>query len=142
SRNGRSERIWGYIVSGDYFDVLGVQAVMGRTFSAEEDRTPLATPVAVVSYDFWRNNLNADTGVVGHTISLNRHSFTVLGVAPKYFNGTIIAFRPEVWVPAMMQAWAEPGSDWLKNRGNGVLQLVGRLRPGIARPEAEASLRV
>src|SRR5262249_35176126 len=110
SRNGRSERIWGYIVSGDYFDVLGVQAAVGRTFSAEEHRTPLATRVGVVSYDFWRNNLNADTGVVGHTISLNGHSFTVRGVAPKDFNGKIIAFKPEVWVPAMMQAWAEPGS--------------------------------
>jgi macrolide transport system ATP-binding/permease protein len=142
SRDDNNERIWGYIVSGNYFDVLGVQAARGRTFLPEEDRTRLAHPVAVVSHGCWQRRFNGDPALVGKSITLNGHNFTVVGIAPEGFLGTEIAYTPEVWVPLMMQEWIEPGNDYLDRRGAQNLFATGRLKPGVSRAQAEASLNI
>ncbi len=82
SWNGNNERLWGYLVSGNYFDLLGVRAVQGRMFTQEEDRAPGAHPVAVVSYGSWQRRFGGDPQLVGRTITINNHSFTVVGFAP------------------------------------------------------------
>ncbi|HEX8138460.1 MAG TPA: ABC transporter permease [Pyrinomonadaceae bacterium] len=142
SHDGNNERIWGYLVSGNYFDVLGVKASRGRTFSPEEDRTPLSHPVAVVSHGCWQRRFGSDPSLVGRNIILNGHSFTVVGVAPEGFNGTEIAYTPEVWVPMMMQEWVEPGNKWLERRETQNLFAIGRLKPGVSPAQAEASLNI
>src|SRR5882757_4388418 len=85
SHDGRNERVWGYLVSGNYFDVLGVQPFLGRSFTPDEDKTPGAQPVAVISYGCWQKRFASDRGVVGQTLTLNSHAFTVIGVAPSGF---------------------------------------------------------
>jgi predicted permease len=141
SHDGGSERVWGSPVSGNYFELLGVTAARGRTFTADEDRTPNANPVAVLSYACWQRRFGADPDIVGRTIVLNGHSFTVLGVAPENFSGTELVFRPEIWVPSLMQDWIEPGNvGFLERRGAGQWFALGRLGPGVTEAQALASL--
>src|SRR5918998_6250352 len=141
SREGQqSERVWGYLVSGNYFDVLGVSAAQGRTFLPEEDVAPLRHPVLVVSHACWQSRFGADPGLVGKTVTLNGHPFTVVGVTPEGFSGSEVAYTPELWVPMMMQPVIEPGSDWLERRGTHNLFATGRLKPGVTHEQARASL--
>jgi macrolide transport system ATP-binding/permease protein len=140
SHSGQNERIWGFLVSGNYFDVLGVKPRLGRTFAPEEDASPSTHPVAVISYGCWERRFASDAAVVGQTIALNGNTFTVIGVAPAGFNGTEVAFTPEIYVPVMMVAQIEPGRSWLTERSEGVLQLAARLKPGVTRAQAEAAL--
>jgi macrolide transport system ATP-binding/permease protein len=142
SHDGNNERIWGYLVSGNYFDVLGVKAARGRTFSPEEDRTPLSHPVVVVSHGCWQRRFGSDPSLVGRDIILNGHTFTVVGVAPEGFNGTEIAYTPEMWVPVMMLEWVEPGHKWLERRDTQNLFATARLKPGVSVAQAEASLNI
>jgi hypothetical protein len=114
---GDNERVWGYLVSGNYFDVLGVKATVGRTFSPEEDRTPDAHPVIVLSYGCFERRFGADPGIVGRTITLNGRQFTVIGVTPEGFTGTEHFFAPEIRAPSMMQSWIDPGASKLRQRG-------------------------
>src|SRR5713226_2704205 len=139
--NERSnERIWGYLGSGNYFDVLGVKAVLGRTFSPEEDRTPGAHPVVVLSHGCFARRFAADPGIVGQTIALNGHQFTVIGIAPEGFTGTELIFTPEIWVPSMMQSWIDPGAGGLEQRGSVQWFTVGRLKPGVSVARAQTAL--
>jgi macrolide transport system ATP-binding/permease protein len=139
SHNGSNERVWGYLVSGNYFDVLGVQAFLGRTFTADEDRTPNAHPVAVLSYGCWQRRFGGEPGIAGSSFTLNGHSFTAIGVAPPGFIGTESVFTPEFWVPSMMQEWIEAGSG-LEGRGNGQWLAFGRLKRGTKAEQARAQL--
>ena len=142
SRDNNNERIWGYEVSGNYFDVLGVQAIKGRTFLPEEDRTRLSHPVAVISYGCWQRRFGGDASLVGRDVLLNNHPFRIIGIAPEGFKGTELVYTPEIWLPASMMEWAEPGSMFLDNREAGNFFVVGRLKPEIGRREAEASLNL
>jgi len=105
---GEASRIWGYLATGNYFDVMGVKPTLGRFFHQSEDMHPGASPYAVLSYNAWQVRFGGDPGVVGKTIRINRLSYTVLGVAPRGFHGTELFYWPEVWVPMMMQ----PQSRW------------------------------
>jgi predicted permease len=140
SQNGNNERLWGYLVSGNYFDLLGVRAAQGRMFTQEEDRTPGAHPVAVLSYGYWQRRFGGDPNLVGRTITINNHSFTVVGIAPPEFNGTVLIFSPEIYAPINMAKQIEPGEDWLESRGSGVLQTIGRLKPQVTAAQAKAAL--
>ena len=142
SRDGANDRIWGYQVSGNYFDVLGVQAIKGRTFLPEEDRTRLSHPVAVISYGAWQRRFAGDPDVVGKEIRLNNHTFKIIGVAPEGFNGTEVVYTPEIWLPVSMIEWVEPGAEWLDNRDSGNLFGIGRIKSGVSVNEAEASLNL
>src|SRR5262249_1142952 len=140
SRDGNNERIWGFLVSGNYFDVLGVRPAAGRLFTQEDDRAPGANPVAVLSYGCWQRRFGGLPSIVGREITVNSHSFTVVGVAPEGFGGTVLIFTPEIWVPIMMAREIEPGSNWLDNANNGVLFALGRLKQGVNEKQATQSL--
>src|ERR1041384_2219907 len=142
SREGSNERVWGYLVSGNYFDVLGVPAFRGRMFTQEEDRARNASPVVVVSYGCWQRRFGADPALVGKEVTLNGHKFNVIGIAPEGFTGTEIIYTPEVWVPMMMVDWVEPGNNWIESRGSGNIFAIGRLKPGVSSKQAEASLNL
>jgi macrolide transport system ATP-binding/permease protein len=142
SHGGTNERIWNYEVSGNYFDVLGVRAIKGRTFLPEEDHTRLSHPVAVVSYGCWRQRFGADPNLVGKDVLLNNHPFRIIGIAPEGFKGTEFVYTPEMWIPVAMLEWAEPGAKWLDDRSSGNFFAVGRLKPGVDARQAEASLNL
>ena len=142
SRSGLNERIWGYEVSGNYFDVLGVKAVQGRTFVSEEDKTKNSHPVVVISYDCWQRRFNGATDIVGKEVLINNHQFQVIGVAPQGFKGTEVIYTPEIWVTASMMEWVEPGSTWIDRRGTRNFFGVGRLKSGVSAQQAEASLKL
>jgi predicted permease len=140
SHDGNNERIWGYLVSGNYFETLGVRPILGRSFLREEDQTPGANPVAVISYNCWQNRFNSDRSVVGRPLTLNGRTFTLIGVAPRNFVGTEVAYAPEIFVPMMMAHEIEPGSNWLEFRDSDNLFVVGRLKPGITKAQAASDL--
>jgi predicted permease len=142
SRSGANERVWGFEVSGNYFDVLGVKAIKGRTFLPEEDKTPLSHPVAVVSYESWQQRFGADPDLVGKDVLLNNHQFKVIGIAPEGFKGTELVYTPEIWLPASMMEWVEPGANWLEDRNTRNFFAIGRLKPGMDARQAEASLNL
>ncbi len=142
SRDGNNERVWSFAVSGNYFDMLGVQAIQGRTFLPEEDQTRLSHPVVVLSHGFWQRRFGADPNLIGQEILLNNHNFKVIGVAPEGFKGTELVYSPDLWVPASMAGWIEPGSTYLDDRGQGNFFGIGRLKPGINADQAQASLNL
>lgn len=141
SHNGNNERVWGTVVSSNYFDVLGVPLLLGRGFLPEEEQTPKSHPVVVLSYGCWQKRFGSDPSIVGRTVSLNNVPFTVVGVARKGFIGTEVAYAPEIWAPVMMAPVIEPGSTYIENRDSDNMFVVGRLKPGITKAQAEASLK-
>ena len=141
SHNGNNERVWGTMASGNYFDVLGIPPLLGRGFLPEEDQTPKSHPVVVLSYGCWQKRFASDPAIVGRTVLVNNVPFTVVGVARKGFIGTDVAYSPEFWTPMMMGPVIEPGSTWLENRDSDNSFVVGRLKPGITKAQAQASLR-
>ena len=140
SHNGSNERAWGFLASGNYFNVLGVKPILGRGFLPEEDQTPGSHPVAVLSYACWQHRFAGDPSIVGRTILLNNHTFTIIGVAPKGFIGTEVAYAPEFWTPMMMAKEIEPGSTWLDRRDSDNLFMIGRIKPGVTRAQTKAAL--
>lgn len=140
SHNGVNERVWGFDVSGNYFDVLGVKPSLGRGFRPEEDQTPGSHPVMILSYACWQKRFAGDPSIIGQKILLNTHPFTIVGVAPPGFVGTEVAYAPEFWVPLMMAKKIEPGSTWLDQRESDNLFAIGRLKPGVSVEQAKAQL--
>jgi macrolide transport system ATP-binding/permease protein len=136
---GAVETLQALLVSGNYFSVLGVGAMPGRTFAVEEDQTPNSHPVVVVSHDLWQRRFGGDPNLVGRTLTLNSISYTVVGIAPKDFAGTV-PDPPDLWVPMMMQANVRPGANLLEDRDYMSLQVMGRLKPGIRREQAQAEM--
>ncbi len=137
----QSERVTGQIVSGNYFAVLGVRPAIGRFFLPEEDRSPGTHPVVVIGHGLWQRRFGADPAVLGKAISVNGYRYIVVGVAPAEFTGTTRGTVNDVYVPLMMQAQTGPGRDnVLTNRDWVWLQLIGRLKPGVTREQAQATL--
>lgn len=141
SHNGVNERAWGYVVSGNYFDVLGVKPALGRAFRPEEDRTPGSHPVVVLSHGCWQRRFGSDPAIIGKSVLFNGRPFTIIGVAPEGFVGTEVAYSPEMWIPLMMAKQVEPGSTWLDDRDSDNLFVVGRLKNGVTMPQAAAELQ-
>ncbi len=139
---GEAEKARGLLVTGNYFDVLGVRLAHGRGFTVEEDRTPGAVPVAIIGYEFWQRRFGGTGDVIGKQLAINGHSFTIIGVAPRGFKAPFIYFAPEVFVPTMMQAQVMPGSDLLGNHTAGWLGVRGRLRAGVEMEQAQAAMTV
>jgi predicted permease len=138
---GRAARVWGYVVSGNYFPMLGVKAALGRMLTTADDQTRGGHPVAVLSYACWRTRFAADPAIVGRTVSINGLSYSVVGVAPRGFFGTEFLFSPDIWIPLAMHGQIEPARGWLLDSRTAVfLLLIGRLQPGVGSRRAEASL--
>lgn len=140
SHDGVNEKLWGYIVTGNYFDVLGVKAALGRVISPDDDRVAGAHPVAVVSYKFWQQRFGADPNFIGRSLVVNGRSFTVIGVAAEGFFGTEIIAEPQLWFPMAMQGEVEVGTPWLDKRDVEYTMVQGRLKPGVSASQAQAAL--
>ncbi len=134
-----SERVWGYLATGNYFDVLGVKPAVGRFFNAGDDRAPGNAPYAVLSYASWQSRFSGDPDVVGRVIRIKGRAYTVLGVAPEGFRGTELFFVPDLWVPMMMQPHVEE-RGWLDNWGTTNSWIVARLKDGVTPRQAEENL--
>jgi predicted permease len=135
-----SVRVWGYEATGNYFDVLGVKPLLGRLLRPDDDERPGAHPVVVLSHDCWQRRFLADPAVVGRAVRINGLAYTVLGVAPPRFRGTELVLSPDVWVPMSMAAQIEPGERWLDSRTATNVWIFGRMKDGVSRVQAEASL--
>jgi predicted permease len=142
---GNPEQVFGEMVTGNYFSVLGARPQIGRGFLEDEDRTPGEKLVAVLGYGEWQKRYGGDPSIVGRVISLNGASFTVVGVMPKGFKGTNAIGAPALWVPYMtypqttngfFRELAEPN-----NRRGLVFNITGRLKPGVSVQQAEANLK-
>ncbi len=133
-------RVWGYEASGNYFEALGVAPELGRFFTTAEDKQPGANPVVVLSDRYWRSRLAADPHIIGRAIKINGYSFTIVGIAPPSFLGTELIVAGDYWVPMSMEAQIEPGNEWLRDRGSQQVWIMGRLKPGVSRAQAEADL--
>jgi putative ABC transport system permease protein len=133
-------RIYGLIVTGDYFTVLRLPPVVGRGFLPEEDRTPGQAPVIVFSERFWRLHLGANPRIVGTAVTVNNRPFTVVGIAAPGFRGAMPHLAADAFVPMMMQAAVRSG-DKLTNRFDGWLQPVVKLAPGVSRERAQADMQ-
>jgi predicted permease len=131
----------GVIVSDNFFQTLGVQPILGRTFLPEEGQVPGRDAVVVVGYDFWQNDLARDPNVVGHTLRVKGIDFTIIGVTPKSFNAVDQFFTPSIFVPAMMTQRLEASPENpLETRSNHSYSVKGRIKPGISREMAQADL--
>ena len=138
------EQLPAVLVSGNYFDVLGVSAYRGRTFFPNEGKTLGANPVAVVSYGLWTRRFGSDNNFIGSTLTLNGQPFTIIGVAPPNFKGTgALAGTDELWIPVSMRDYILTGQlkAFENNRRFRWLNMIGRLKPGIAMGQAEADMK-
>jgi predicted permease len=140
SHGGMKERLWGYLVTGNYFEVLGVKAALGRTISVEDDRVADARPVAVLSYQCWQRRFGGAPGIVGQHVIVNNNSYTVIGVAQPGFYGTEIITAPDLFFPMAMQPQLNAGRNWMDDRAVSNLFVVGRLKPGITWKQAQAAV--
>ena len=142
SQGGKNAQLWGYEATGNYFDVLGVHALLGRTLTPDDDRRGTTHPVIVLNYNAWRNRFGGDPNIVGKTAKLNGLDYTIIGVMPKEFYGTEVLLAPEFWAPMTMVPQIEPGNDWLDRRGTHNIDLVGRIKPGFTERQAAADVNL
>lgn len=131
---------WGMFVSANYFDVLGIRPLLGRTFRPAEDSVPNGAPVTVLSYGLWQRQFGGDPGIVGKQVLLNNRPFTVVGVTPRSFGGTWVGLSFDLWVPVMMQPALSPGGGLLEIRSTRWLETFARLKPGVTIAQARAEL--
>jgi len=141
STGGENAPATAEIVSGTYFAVLGVQPALGRLFTKEDDQTPGTSPAIVLSYDFWKTQLEAAPDIVGRKVFVNRYPMTVIGVAAQGFRGIDVGDVPVLWIPAVMSAQAIPGFDRMLDRRARWMQVLGRLRPDLTLTQAQAGLQ-
>jgi len=136
----KPERIWGMVASANYFDVLGVRPALGRGFLPEEDAKPGGAPVAVIGYRLWQTHFGANPDIVGQTIQINQHPYTIVGVTPAAFQGSQTGVRTDVWVPIMMQAQVNAQGDLLHDHHYFWLLGFGRLKPGVTLAQAQEEM--
>ncbi len=128
------------IVSGNYFDVLGVKAIAGRLLVSSDDVVKEGSPVVVLSYDYWKTRFDSSPDVVNQTLLINGHPFTIVGVAAQGFSSAINGYTPKVFVPMTMKPQVMPGRDDLEDRRSRWLNIVARLKPGISATTASAAM--
>ena len=136
---GNPATAWPYLTSGNYFDGLGVQPYLGRFFHASDEKGKNSAPYVVLSYAFWQTYFHGDRNVVGKPVAINKHPYSVIGVAQPDFRGTELFFVPALWIPIVNQPEVM-GFDMLANRGAHSPMVVGRLKPGVAPAAAQADL--
>ena len=143
SADDRAERVWVEWVTGNYFSVLGVDAALGRTFTAEEGKFGASQPVAVVSYGFWKSRFGGDPSVIGKTVKVNGHRLSIIGVAPESFIGTESILNLDMYLPFGIEDQLEPsGVGWHKNRADTNLRVIGRLNHGVSLQQAKSAISV
>ena len=131
---------WGYEVAGNYFDAMGVQPYLGRFFNLTDEHGPNSAPYLVISYAYWHSHFQDDRGVVGRVVQVNKHPFTILGVAPPGFEGTLLFVFPDFWVPMVQQEQIQ-GLKFLDRRDKrSIYMLMGHLKPGVTEAQAVTDL--
>ncbi len=140
SHDGINQRVWCYMVTGNYFTGLGLVPHLGRLLTPEDDLAPGAHPVAVVGYESWKNRFGGRPDIVGREFIINRRSYTIVGVGPKGFTGTETIAAPEIWFPVAMQSELEPGINLLEARGAATFSLLARMRAGVSLAQVNADL--
>jgi predicted permease len=138
----KPERIWGTLVSANYFDFLGVRPILGRGFLQSEDAAPGGAPVVVISYRIWQLRYAGDRSVLGRTLQINDHPYTIVGVAPPVFQGNQTGLRSEMWLPIMTAPEIMPNSDRLHERGNTWVLTLGRMVPGVVPDQAQTEMNL
>jgi predicted permease len=134
---GNSTRsVYGYAVTANYFDLLGVQPQVGRFIQPADEHGPNSAPYVVLSDSLWRSAFNADPGVIGTTVRLNKDSFTVVGVTPAQFHGTEQFVWPDYFIPIVNYF----GREYLEDRTGRPLVVLGRLKPGVTAEQAAENL--
>src|SRR5579872_265441 len=138
--HNQPELVSGELVSGNYFDVLGVKPALGRMLVQSDDEVQEKNPVVVLSYGYWQRRFGSDPHIVNDSILINSHPFTVVGVAPPGFRSFVVGQAPDVFAPMMMKPQITPGWNDLDNRRSIWLNVIGRLKPGITVRQAETGL--
>jgi predicted permease len=141
SDGARADRAFGMLVGGNYFDVLGLKPILGRTFLPEEDKKPSGAPVLVLSHRFWQRRFAGSSAVVGQTVRVNDHPYTVIGVMPEGFPGTSLGLSVDAWIPMMQQPELQPSGNRLEQRDHSWMQAMAKLRPGVSIEQARAELQ-
>jgi predicted permease len=140
SRTGaKNARMWGYEVSGNYFDMLDVQAIRGRVLHPEDDVKRGGHPLAVISYSCWQARFGGDPDIAGKQVKIGGLDYTIVGVTPPPFIGTELVYTPEIFVPLAMADQIEQ-SNWLDDRSDSNALVIGRLKPGVSLKSAEAAV--
>jgi predicted permease len=137
---GSSELATGELVSGNYFSVLGVRPAMGRVFGAEDETAPGANSVVVLSYGYWKRRFGLDPNILNKQLVVNGHSLTVVGVSRAGFSGVQVGQVPDVFIPITLKAQMTPNWDGLADRDDHWLAMIGRVKPGMSIPRAEAGI--
>jgi len=138
---GTPERIYGALVSSNYFEVLGVRPLLGQSFMSTVPNERAGAPLAVLNYDLWQNRFGGDPAIVGKTIQINLHPYTITGVAPRGFHGCKSGLRADIWIPLGMDrlVWDDTR---INNRSQSWLNVLGVLRPGVNQLQAENELNL
>lgn len=137
---GNPSMAWDIEASGDYFRVMGIKPYLGRFFNRADEQGPDSAPFVVLSYPYWKTQFQGDRNIVGRTVQINRHVFTVIGVAPRQFHGIELFFWPDMWTPLVEQAEIE-GSSTLEERYLRNLFILGRLKSGVTLAQVQADLK-
>jgi predicted permease len=139
--SAKPERIYGALTTANFFEVLGVQPILGQSLISTRDNERAGAPIAVLSYNLWQDHFEGDPGIIGKTIQLNLHPYTIVGIAPKGFRGCKSGLRTDIFLPlgADGQIW---GSDRIANRGVPWINVLGVLRPGVDPHQAENEMNV
>ncbi len=137
---GNPSRVWLNEVSGNYFDALGIQPYLGRLIHASDERGPNSAPYIVLGHGFWHSHFQDDRGVIGRVVQVNKHPFTVIGVAPPEFHGTLMFFNPDFYLPLVNQEQVD-GNNLLNVRGNRwIFMAMGHLKAGVTPEQAAADV--
>jgi predicted permease len=135
-----ASQTWAYEVTGNYFDALGIRPYLGRFFHSADEHGPNSAPYLVISYAFWHSHFQQDRGVVGRVVQVNKNPFTILGVTPPDFRGTLLFFSPDLWVPMVDQEQVQ-GSRVLDSRGDhDIFMVLGHVKAGVTPAQAVADL--
>ena len=137
---GQAEVAQAQQVSGDFFATLGVNALLGRTLTEDDDKTPGGHPVAVISHNYWQGRFARDPAIVGKNIAVNGHPFTIIGVTTPDFFGVLVGESPDLWAPVMMYAQLNPGRSIEQYLNNPLLNVMARLGPEVSELQARAAL--
>jgi predicted permease len=138
--DGRPSRVWAELVTGNYFSVLGLEAARGRTFAADEGWVPGKDALMVLSYKYWQTRFGGNVAVVGRTVEVNKHVFTIIGVAPQRYHGAYYFLEPDFYLPITALGLLDPNqADDLNKRGSTFLHVLGRLQPGVTATQALAA---
>src|SRR5262245_58768803 len=138
--DGQAEVAKAQRITGGFFALLGVNTLLGRTITEEDDKVPGAHPVVVISHRYWRRRFASDPAIVGKSISLNGHPFTVIGVTPPEFFGAIVGEAPDLWAPMMMSEQISPGYSFKQHPNDPVYPILARLKPEMSEQQARTLL--